>query len=248
MNSPIDEYDLPSKDSEPWRAKGRRYHHGDLFNSAIRRGREIVRDYGPEALTLRGLARDLKVSASALLYYFGSRVGLRNVVAAWVGRDLAEAGRPERVLSAPLDGLKDSARAWLKAATAEPNLYRAASGEGWMGSTGPNARWRPPLLAFEAPAAGTRRHAETLLHRGQQLGVVARPADAGPPDRLEVRPKRGATDPVSRRSADLACCVSAALHGLACARREGVPAERVQGALDLLLAALTPAGLRGSSA
>lgn len=243
MKDPIDEYDLPPRDSAPWRAKGRRYHHGDLFNSAIRRGLEIVRNEGPDALTLRGLARDLKVTASALLYFFKSRVGLRNAVAAWAGRDLADAGRPSSVVSAPLHWLESSARAWLKQAMAEPNLYRAATGEGWIGSTGPTARWWAPLMPFEAPAAGTRRHAEKLLHRGQQLGEVARPVDAGRPNRLELRPQRGATDPVSRRSANLACCVSAALHGLACARREGVPPERIEGALDLLLLALTPGGL-----
>lgn len=240
---PMDEFDLPAKDGKPWRPKIRRYHHGDLFNSAIRRGLEIVRDLGPDALTLRGLARDLKVTAPALVYYFGTRAGLRNAVAAWVGRDLQAASRPSGMHSAPLDRLREVARAWLDHATAEPNLYRAASGEGWIGNTLPGWRWRAPLIPFEPPPAGTRRLTEALVHRGQHLGVVARPPNAGPPDRTQMRPKRDATDAVSRRSVDLATCVSAALHGLACARVEGLPAARIEGALDVLLAALTPGGL-----
>lgn len=245
--STMDDYDLPSKEGNPWRRKARGYHHGDLFNSAIRRGLEIVRDQGPDALTLRGLARDLAVTAPALIYYFGSRVGLRNAVAAWVGRDLAAASRPTGMHSVPMERLRELARTWLDHAMAQPNLYRAATGEGWIGNTQPGWRWIPPLLPYEPPPAGTRRLAEALVHRGQLLGVVARPANSGPPDRTQMRPKRGATDPVSRRSVDLATCVSATLHGLVCARFEGLSPARIQGALDLLLAALTPGGLAAAT-
>src|SRR4051794_28470801 len=65
-----------------------RYHHGNLQKAALQRGRELVTHYGPDALTLRGLARDLGVTAAALVYHFGSLAGLRSSVAAAVLEDL----------------------------------------------------------------------------------------------------------------------------------------------------------------
>ena len=65
-----------SPTADAWYRK-RRYHHGDLHNSALLRGAEMVARAGPAALTLRALARELGVSATALVHYFGHVKGLR---------------------------------------------------------------------------------------------------------------------------------------------------------------------------
>lgn len=114
-----------------WFAKPRRrYHHGDLVASALARGREIVARHGPTALTLRGLARDLGVTAPALVHYFRSVDGLRAAVA----ESIMEQMRDAAGLSAPdFARPPDAARGWIGFAAANANLYRLASGEGWHG-------------------------------------------------------------------------------------------------------------------
>ena len=46
-------------------ADQRSYHHGDLRQALLDRAAEVIQSRGIEALTLRGLARDLKVSHGA---------------------------------------------------------------------------------------------------------------------------------------------------------------------------------------
>lgn len=142
-----------------WRRKVR-YHHGDLLQSALARGREIVGLYGPSALTLRGLARDLGVTATALVHLFGSVAGMREAVAGSVleqleGACALRAARPRR------DVLAD----WVAFAAANANLYRLACGEGWVVQrarpTGANGR-----LATPSP----RRFLETALGGGRRRG------------------------------------------------------------------------------
>lgn len=239
--SPIDEYDLPGKDSEPWRKKkSTRYHHRDLFNSAIRRGLEIVQGAGPDALTLRGLARDLGVSASALLYHFGSRAGLRNAVAAWVGRDLKDACKPKGPLYDTFDRLRDTAREWLNLVERSPNLFRAAMGEGWR-PAGPG--WWAPVLPYEAPQASARREATRLFERAEQHQRLRSEARVGRGDegpRHEAgdgTAKGGLRAQPSTRSDEVASCVAAALNGLAYARIEGVSRDRIDRALEALFGA-----------
>ncbi len=106
----------------------RRYHHGNLGCSALARGRQIVSVHGPAALTLRGLARDLGVTATSLVRLFGNLAGMRAAVADSVLEKLrAEAGVvPRRPIT-----VNDVAGRWVAFAAAHPNLYRLLSGEGW---------------------------------------------------------------------------------------------------------------------
>ena len=83
MKEPLTSRPGPKTKHRRPRAKPR-YHHGSLQQAALQRGRELVARFGPDALTLRGLARELGVSATALVYHFGSLAGLRSSVAAAV--------------------------------------------------------------------------------------------------------------------------------------------------------------------
>ncbi len=132
--------------ADRWTRK-RRYHHGNLGPSALARGREIVALHGPCALSLRGLARDLGVTAASLVRLFGNLAGMRAAVAESVREKLqAEAGAAPGG-RAPLE---EVAGRWIELACANANLYRLLSGEGW-----------------HAPGAGVRGY--------HGLGTVASP-------------------------------------------------------------------------
>ncbi len=112
-----------------WRRKSRdRYRHGDLRPSALARGRQIVTLHGPAALTLRGLARDLGVTATSLVRLFGNLVGMRAAVAESALDSLKESAGMAPGGRTPI---ADTAGRWVAYAAAHPNLYRLVSGEGW---------------------------------------------------------------------------------------------------------------------
>jgi AcrR family transcriptional regulator len=60
----------------------RRYHHGDLRRALIETALEAIERDGIDALSLRGLARQLGVSHAAPAHHFGDRVGLLTSIAA----------------------------------------------------------------------------------------------------------------------------------------------------------------------
>ncbi len=128
------------------------YHHGDLRNYAIRRGRELVAERGVDALTLRGLARELGVTAPALVHHFGTRRELRAAVAAEILREACEEAR----LVARRDPRR-LADAWTAFATSNANTYRFVSGEGWR-SQPP----RPNGLDLGVPSPRRALHDEIL--------------------------------------------------------------------------------------
>lgn len=62
-------------------AKSSKYHHGELKQAALERTIEIISSDGVEAVSLRGLARDVGVSHPALLRHFQNRNDLLAAVA-----------------------------------------------------------------------------------------------------------------------------------------------------------------------
>ncbi|MGL4305189.1 MAG: TetR/AcrR family transcriptional regulator [Mycobacteriaceae bacterium] len=59
----------------------RKYHHGDLRDALLNRAEETIRDKGIEALSLRGLARDLCVSHGAPSRHFKDKKSLLDALA-----------------------------------------------------------------------------------------------------------------------------------------------------------------------
>ncbi|GAA5037268.1 TetR/AcrR family transcriptional regulator [Microbacterium fluvii] len=57
------------------------YHHGDLRAQVLRGAATAVADSGPDALSLRDLARQVGVSHAAPAYHFGDRRGLFTALA-----------------------------------------------------------------------------------------------------------------------------------------------------------------------
>ncbi|MES2643045.1 MAG: helix-turn-helix domain-containing protein [Myxococcota bacterium] len=192
----------------PRRAPKPRYHHGKLHEAALRRGREIVALFGPDALTLRGLARELGVTATALVYHFGSRAGLRSAVAAAVLTDLEKAAFGD-AKSAARTSPEVVGSAWVAYAEENPFLYRLASGEGWRGQPRVPTGLDAGGLAVPSP----RRVLQTAFaRRTRRIGLPA-----GDEARAEL--------------------YSFTIHGLALARMDGAGRDAVAHALGQLRAA-----------
>jgi AcrR family transcriptional regulator len=58
------------------------YHHGSLRDVLLREGRQLLMTEGPQAVTLRGLAKRAGVSHSAPLRHFADRDALLDAIAA----------------------------------------------------------------------------------------------------------------------------------------------------------------------
>lgn len=120
-----------------WQSKKDKYHFGNLVDAAIRRGLELVAKFGPNGVTMRGLARDLGVSAAALVHYFHNRAGLRAAIA----NAAAEQMKPFSVVRSGGEWagprLHAMAGAMVDYATKHPNLYRIVYGEGWRETESP---------------------------------------------------------------------------------------------------------------
>ncbi|MES2643084.1 MAG: TetR family transcriptional regulator [Myxococcota bacterium] len=182
-----------------------RYHHGNLHEAALRRGRELVALFGPDALTLRGLARDLGVTATALVYHFGSRAGLRSAVAAAVLADLEKSAFTEAIGAARASP-EVVGSAWVAYAEKNPFLYRLASGEGWRDQPRvPNGVDAGPL---KVPSP-RRVLQSAFARRTRRLGLPA-----GDQARAEL--------------------YSFSIHGLALARMDGAGRDAVAHALGQL--------------
>ncbi len=58
------------------------YHHGNLRAELISAALEVIEDEGPQAVSLRGLAKQCDVSHGAPAHHFGDKAGLLTAVAA----------------------------------------------------------------------------------------------------------------------------------------------------------------------
>jgi AcrR family transcriptional regulator len=103
------------------------YHHGDLSRALIEAGLQLVETLGPEAITLRAVARKAKVSHNAPYHHFASKSELLAAVAAAgfdrmidLIRQQAAAARP----STPLDLLRCVGRGYMLYAVGNPSVFR----------------------------------------------------------------------------------------------------------------------------
>jgi AcrR family transcriptional regulator len=63
-------------------ARRKAYHHGDLRRALVEGALTLVAEHGPEALSLKELARRLGVSHAAMYRHFDSKIGLFDAIAA----------------------------------------------------------------------------------------------------------------------------------------------------------------------
>jgi AcrR family transcriptional regulator len=109
-------------------APARPYHHGDLRGALIRSAIELLRAEGPDALTLRGVARAAGVSQAAPYRHFADRRALVAAVAEEGFRRMQSA-MLEAVRSAPgALGFKGVAIAYVRFGHENPAEYRIMFG------------------------------------------------------------------------------------------------------------------------
>lgn len=103
------------------------YHHGDLPSQAHQLALDILRDQGDTAISLRGLAKELGVSAPALYRHFADRESLLAALAVTGFEELRD-----RLLAVdqrvPRRALIDIGLVYVAFAQDEPNLYRLMFG------------------------------------------------------------------------------------------------------------------------
>ena len=107
--------------------KNRSYHHGALREALLTRAAEVIEAFGIEALTLRGLARDLGVSHGAPNRHFANKEALLAALAAVGYQQMKDAtlAAAEAAGSDPWLRLNAMGRGYLKWALSNRALYAA---------------------------------------------------------------------------------------------------------------------------
>lgn len=123
----------PSRPSPRSRSAARPYHHGDLRQALVDAAIHILREEGPDGLTLRAVARAAGVSQAAPYRHFKDRRALVGAVAEDGFRRLgsAMAPRSSKKSSPPNAGeaLRQLAVQYVRFAHAHPAEYRVMFGE-----------------------------------------------------------------------------------------------------------------------
>src|SRR5919106_3089193 len=116
------------------RKKGDRYHHGDLSRALLEATLRTIQRDGVEAVTLRGVGRDVGVSRTALYRHFADKSALLRAVAREGFRmlrlalvDAWERGGKGRA------GFEAMGRAYVGFAVANPSHYRVMFGASIFG-------------------------------------------------------------------------------------------------------------------
>lgn len=142
-----------------------RYHHGDLRAQVLRTAVEIIAADGPDAVSLRELARRAGVSHAAPAHHFGDRRGLFTALAADGFSRLAAALHP----SVQAGDFAQTAVAYVRFATAHPAHF--------------SVMFRTSLLDLDDPALrAAQDRAGALLQEGLDTiaaeRIIVDPADA----------------------------------------------------------------------
>ncbi|MFF2651786.1 TetR/AcrR family transcriptional regulator [Streptomyces sp. NPDC058045] len=95
----------------------RAYHHGDLRHAVLTAALDVIASEGPDAVSLRDLARRAGVSHAAPAHHFGDRTGLLTSIATDGFEMLAGA-------LAEADGLRDAGVRYVRFATAHPAHFQ----------------------------------------------------------------------------------------------------------------------------
>lgn len=153
---------------------GRSYHHGDLRTALVAAALDILQTEGPEALTLRAVARAAGVSQAAPYRHFADRRALVAAVAEEGFRAMGAAMRAAVAAAPGPQGLKRVAEAYVRFGHEHPAEYRVMFG--------PEVARTDDLPGLRAEARGTLQFVAQGIRALQQAGVV-RPDD---PDLMAV--------------------------------------------------------------
>lgn len=197
------------------------YHHGDLSEALVVEALRQVRELGSEAVSLRGVAQTVGVSASAAYHHFPDKAALMHEVGNRGSLELdlrtlqaadTVRGKGKRAAVARLHAC---AAAYIAFASEEPNLFRHTFG----------AYCAHPMAPGEDLTKDSRAY--------QTLGLS-----------LDELDRLGMLRPGSRAGLDLLAWTS--VHGFASLLIEGiVPPEAAEPLLGSLLGVMLAPGERG---
>ncbi|HEY1926688.1 MAG TPA: TetR/AcrR family transcriptional regulator [Caulobacteraceae bacterium] len=101
------------------------YHHGDLSRALVSAGRRILETEGPDALSLRAVAREAGVSPAAPYHHFKDKGELLDAVAAEGWAELGDAiARARAEAASPAVAVTEIGVAYIRFARENPALYR----------------------------------------------------------------------------------------------------------------------------
>jgi AcrR family transcriptional regulator len=133
------------------------YHHGALPQALIDATEALLAERGPEAFSLREVARRAGVSPAAPAHHFGDAAGLLTAVATLGFRGLTQALRDGDARGAddPVAALREQGLAYVRFALQHPGRFRLMFRDGLLHKD-------PPLLeqanaAFQTLAQGVQR-------------------------------------------------------------------------------------------
>lgn len=105
--------------------KTKAYHHGDLAQALVTAGRDILRDEGPNKLSLRAVAARAGVSQSAPYSHFASKKDLLRAISASGFRELADAMEATQDgARSPREQILEYGAAYVDFALQNPAVYR----------------------------------------------------------------------------------------------------------------------------
>lgn len=108
------------------------YHHGDLRNALARAAAELATSGGPDAVTIRGAAREVGVTPTAAYRHFANQSDLLEAARA-LAMDGMSAAMADYLAQVPDDGdpvarairrLESTGRGYLRFALQEPGIFR----------------------------------------------------------------------------------------------------------------------------
>jgi AcrR family transcriptional regulator len=143
---------------------GQPYHHGDLRRALVAAARALLEESGPEALSLRDVARRVGVSHNAPYRHFPTKQALLAAVAADGFAALSDC-----IAKAPTgSGMAAGFRGYLGFARDQPGLYRLMFDGGLQKSADP-ALWAVGGRAYD----GLRQAVLSLAPAADRAAVVA---------------------------------------------------------------------------
>ncbi len=170
-----------------WQNVGVPYHHGNLRAALVEAAAERAAKDGPDAVSLREVARTVGVSHNAAYRHFAAREELMRAVAARALTEFGEAmqayiaaASQDRDVESSYERFAASGRSYVAYATEQPQLFRA-------------------ICAFPM---GSVQPDTDVTHPYQQLT-----------ERLDDLVSVGAITPERRENAEIAAC--SAVHGFA---------------------------------
>ena len=147
----------------------RRYHHGDLRAALVDAGLVLLADRSADDLSLRELAREVGVSATAVYRHFSDKHALMSALASEGLRQLSVAQHAASdAAGGGLAGFNATGRAYVRFALANPALFRLIfSHPSRAGLLSPDGDDGPDAMAF------LRANAVALAQPGRDPRAIA---------------------------------------------------------------------------